>query len=112
MQTTVACLALMATTCLAEEQELNNKFLDASTTSAIVSDVVQSIVGEDKNEKMQEEKEEGDKFEQETNAAESWLDWEVHFGTLLNWFGVDDFVCANPTPLTNFDITKLKGSWF
>ena len=37
---------------------------------------------------------------------------EVHFGRMLNWFGIDNFICSNPTPLKAFDASKLEGAWF
>ena len=45
-------------------------------------------------------------------SAEADYLWSIHFGRLLNWFGIDNFVCSNPTPLKAFDVTKLEGAWF
>ena len=45
------------------------------------------------------------------------VDWtftgiELHLGEILNLFGVTNFVCSNPTPMTTFDVKNLEGTWF
>ena len=37
---------------------------------------------------------------------------EFGIGGLFDQFGIDSFICSNPTAFTNFNLASLEGNWY